>query len=149
MSKKYSVAGANASQAAPATIITLIGSTAIRPRCYDIDIGSSQTPADQAMLIVFSRTTTTGTAGSNPTPMPLDPADIAAVCTAGQAHSSEPTYAATNLLNFGMNQRASYRWVAAPDSEFVGSATASNCLALKIGTSTATLVMQATLLYFE
>jgi hypothetical protein len=149
MAKKYSVAGTNNSQAAPATIINLIGSTAIRPRVFDILVGSAQTPADQAMQIQCGRTTAVGTAGSSPTPLPLDPADVASVSTAGTGHTAEPTYAATFLLQFGLNQRATFRWVAAPDSELVGSATASNGVGLKVSTSTATLVMNGTTLFFE
>ena len=57
------------------------------------------------------------------------------------------TYTPSTIVSTGGLRHVA--WANASSIVTGGSATASNCLALKIGTSTATLVMQATLLYFE
>ena len=147
--KKYSVVGVDAGGAAPQTLINVIGSTAVRPRVYEFSVGSSATPADQTAVIVLGRTTAAGTAGSSPTPQPLDNAEVAAVCTAGITHSSEPTYASTFLVQQPLNQRASWRWVAAPDSEVVGTASSSNGLGLKRHTSSASFALSGTVFFTE
>ena len=68
---------------------------------------------------------TNGT-GTAVTPNALDPA-AAALATAKSNYSVEPTATVnSSLFNVGVNQRASYRWVAAPRSELVFPATANN-----------------------
>jgi hypothetical protein len=70
------------------------------------------------------------------TPEPLDQADAAAVSVAGSNFTVNPTLTANLLpLSIPLNQRASFRWVAAPGSEIVIPATANN----GILTSTPTL----------
>jgi hypothetical protein len=67
---------------------------------------------------------TNGT-GTAVTPNALDPA--AALATAKSNYSVEPTATGnSSLFNVGVNQRASYRRVAAPRSELVFPATANH-----------------------
>jgi hypothetical protein len=102
-----------------------------RGKVYDLLIGTNGTPADNYLQWDISRMTADGT-GTAVTPNQLDPADVAALATAKNNYSAEPTItASSSLLNVGVNQRASYRWVAAPGSELVFPATASNGLALR------------------
>lgn len=97
-----------------------------RAKVYDILLGSEATPADNAFLWQVQRCTTAGTAGTNPTPLSLDSADsLATTIVAGQAHTVDPT-GSTVLMSVPLNQRASFRWVAAPGGELVIPATASN-----------------------
>ncbi len=90
---KYSVvlqrAAAHATQAMGS--ITAPGSGMRRIKLYDVSFGSEATPADTAVLWTLGRCSTAGTAGTNPTPSPLDVADGACVAVAGQAHSASPT----------------------------------------------------------
>ncbi len=127
---KYSVvlqrAAAHATQAMGS--ITAPGSGMRRIKLYDVSFGSEATPADTAVLWTLGRCSTAGTAGTNPTPSPLDVADGACVAVAGQAHSASPTPGVV-LMSQALNQRASFRWVAAPGSELVIPATASNGIA--------------------
>lgn len=145
----YAVQGPSESGSSNKTAVTVIASTSVRPRIFDIVMGCSGTPADQAANYVVGRTTTTGTAASNPTPNLIDPGDIAAVATAGITHSAEPTYASTFLLTVPINQRATFRWVASPGYELVVPGSANNCLGVKNSTSTASLVLTATVHWFE
>ena len=147
--KKYSVVGVDAGGAAPQTLINVIGSTSVRPRVYEFIVGSVTTPGDQAATIVLGRTTSAGTAGSSPTPQPLDNAEVAAVCTAAITHSAEPTYSSTFLYQVPVNQRASWRWVAAPDSEIIGTASSSNGLGLKRHAATGTYTLTGTVFFSE
>lgn len=147
--KRYSVIGVDAGGSAPQSVINVIGSSSVRPRVYEFDLGCAATPADQAGLIVLGRTTAAGTAGSSPSPAALDNQEVAAACTAGITHSAEPTYASPFLFQVPLNQRASWRWVASPDSEIMGSATSSNGLGLKRHTSSAAFALAGTIFFLE
>jgi hypothetical protein len=109
------------------TAICLTGGTGVRPRVYDAVFGQGGTPGDTAVYWKLARTSAAGTAGSTPTPPPLDSDSPAAEVTVGIGdYSIEPTYdSAELLLEFPLNQRASYRWVAAPGSELVIPATSN------------------------
>jgi hypothetical protein len=116
--------------------LTAPGAGARRAKIYDLMFGSEATPADNAFLWQLQRCTTAGTAGTNPTPNPLDPADAAAVTVAGQAHSVDPTLTGGALpLTVALNQRATFRWVAAPGGELVIPATANNGFAIRTPTA--------------
>ena len=110
------------------TILNLISTAAIRPRVYDIIMGSDAAPADTAGEFIVTRTTAVGTGGTGVTTTPLDPLSVASTATAtGGTFSGEPTYAAVNLLMLALNQRVTFRWAAfKPGAELVASATASN-----------------------
>ncbi len=60
------------------------------------------------------------------TPAAFDSGDPAATSVCGKNHSVEPTYAAVPLLDFSHNQRATFRWIAAPGEEIISPATAAN-----------------------
>lgn len=110
----------------------LVAGTTVRPRIYDFVVGQGGTPADNAMFWLLQRSTTAGTLTSV-TPAKLDSADPVAIATAGQDATIEPTYTAANeLLEIPLNQRASYRWVAAPGGEIVVPATASNGVGFQV-----------------
>lgn len=100
------------------------GATTLRKAwVYDMTFGCDGTPADNAVTWKVDRQTSTGTRTAA-VPAPLDVGDAAALITAGVNTTIEPTVtAATQLLEIATNQRATYRWVAAPGSELVVPAT--------------------------
>lgn len=151
MSRGYSINGPSATGTANKTACTVIGGTTVRIRIFEFAVGLTTAPnsTDQQLEFAVGRTTTTGTAGSNPTPLAIDPGDAAAVATAGITHSAEPTYASTYLMDQAMNQRAFFRWVSVPGQEFVIPATASNCCGLKNVAITATSVVLGTFFWTE
>ena len=116
-----------------------------RGRIYDIMLGSEATPADAAILWGMRRYTAAGTSTAV-VPQALDAADAAFLGQAGENHTIEPTYAAgLNILNVPVNQRATFRWVAAPGGELVWPATTANGFGLETDTiSTGTPVITAT-----
>jgi hypothetical protein len=102
------------------------GTALRRLKVYDILVGTNGTPADNYTEWDVSRQTADGTA-TTITPNPLDPADAAAVGVAKANYTVEGTITASSSLFYvGVNQRASYRWVAAPGSELVAPATNLN-----------------------
>lgn len=128
MARMYAATGQDAAVAASpgTTALGITGGTTVRASIYDVVVGYGGTPADNALRFQAQRITTAGTSTAV-TPAPLDSQDPAAVMAAGENHSAEPTYtAATELIDISLNQRATFRWVAAPGGELVTPATASN-----------------------
>lgn len=148
MARAYFVTGPNASGSATKTGVTVIGAT-VRPRIFDATFGCNATPGDQSAQHAITRFTAAGTtAGSAPTPTPLDPADTACVSTAGWTHSAEPTYT-SNLLLIDLNQRATFRYVASPGCELVAPATAANGLGARLVSATGALVCDYGVYFYE
>lgn len=111
---------------------TLIAATTARPALYDLVVGSADTPADQYVQWHVQRFTAVGTEDAGFTPVAIDPGSPAARCDFGTGpFGAEPTYTANAvLLVFGLNMRATFRWMAAPGGELIAPATANNGLGL-------------------
>ncbi len=150
MGRRYTGIGSAAS-GANKTALNLISAATIRPALYDLVIGSVATPADAAVKWYVQRTTAVGTEGSGYTPVALDPGDPASLADYGVAHSSEPTYTANAvLLQISMNQRNTFRWVAAPGGELIAPATANNGLGCKTASvSTGTTAYEVVMFHEE
>jgi hypothetical protein len=148
----YTVNGPSASGTGSKTAVSIVGGTGVRFRIYEFTAGLTTAPnsTDQQLEFALGRwTTSAGTAGSSPTPNPVDPADVASTATAGITHSAEPTYAATYFVDQAMNQRALFRWVAVPGYEFINPATATTGIGLKNVAITAASVITGTVMFFE
>lgn len=148
----YTTSGSNATGTATKTAVTIIGSTTVRPALFDLVLGYSGTPVDQQIQWAVKRFTAAGTAGNSPTPVPLDVGDVAAVATAGNAHSAEPTYTAGAIpFQVSLNSRASFRWVAVPGYEIKAPATAANGLGVQLVSTTpaTTIIGDATVSWYE
>jgi hypothetical protein len=128
-----------------------VGADATRPRrikWYDLMFGSEASPADNPFLWTVQRCTALGTS-TGVTPTAVDPADVATEADAGENHTIDATQTANLiLLAIALNQRATFRWVAAPGSELVTPGTASNGAALNTPTSSAVAV-SATVMFCE
>jgi len=129
LGRRYSIWGQRACAAtAPQTIIGVTATTAVRPFWYDIIIGSSATPADNAILWEAQRYTAAGTGGSTTSPTALDPGDPTnPTSTSVQNNSTDPTYTSNTILFYvALNQRATHRWIADPNGPMITPATANN-----------------------
>jgi hypothetical protein len=115
-----------------------------RARIYDVIFGSEATPADAAILWTIRRHTNPQTS-TGVTPQNLDPASATTEYDAGEISTVEPTYTANAfLLEVPLNQRATFRWVAAPGGEMITPATASNGVGVETDTiSTGTPIITA------
>lgn len=120
------------------------GGTVRRLRTYDVLLGNSGTPADVAYLYELSDGAAGVAAGTTFTPEPLDPDDVAALAAPLKTMTTNPTTISTEpLLQVPLNQRATFRWVAAPGGELMTAATAGVGLLVQHTTasgSTATFV---------
>ena len=128
------------------TTTTLVASstTAVRPEIYDMILGYSAVPADNALIVKVQRFTAAGTSTAY-TPVPLDPGDPASTFVAGNTCTIEPTYTTSKIMfHLALNQRASHRWVADPQGRLKMPAAASNGLGLYNVHATATPAFDAT-----
>jgi hypothetical protein len=118
---KYAIIGSQATVSGSyKTVLDVFATTGAlrRGKIYDVLIGTNGTPADNYLQWDISRMTADGT-GTAVTPQALDPADVAALATAKNNYSAEPTItASSSLFNVGVNQRASYRAVRVLDRIF-------------------------------
>lgn len=140
---------ATASTYKTALTITAATATLTRALLFDLTVGTNGTPADNAMEFDVSRVTAVGT-GTTVTANPLDTTIRASGSVATANHTVEPTVtAASSLLQFGMNQRASYRWVAAPNSEMIIPAVNVAGLAVRFKSASYTGTVTAAGLFEE
>ena len=130
-----------------------------RGKIYDILIGTVATPADTYLQWDLMRLTATGSSGntyagaltSASSLFAADPADGGAnsFITANASLETNVT-AVADVWSVGINQRASYRWVCAPGSEFVYPAVSSAGLALRcLGAGSYTGQVTATAMFQE
>jgi len=151
MGRKYAVTGGDTNTANT----TMLGinakssSPTVRAHLYDFVFSSVASPNDYPWELNLQRITDAGTS-TGVTPQALDSADGAAECTAGKAHSAEPTYTASAvLLDLAINLRSTFRFACVPGSEFIIPATASNGLAVRSITAANAFTILATILYEE
>lgn len=146
-----STSGGGTQQATATTYVgALIGVTGAnaaprRGKVYDVLIGTNGTPADNFIEWDISRITAASTS-TVLAATPLDQADAAAISTVTVNSSTAGTITSgSNVFYVGVNQRASYRWVAAPGGELVWPATSSAGFQLRArsggytGTATGTI----------
>jgi hypothetical protein len=126
--RRYCIDSTNPVNSPTKTAIVFSGTAAIRPGLYDLILGSSAAPADNANQIFVQRFTAAGTT-SPLTPQALDPGDPTATAPAGKTATVEPTYTANQILfHLALNQRASHRWVGDPSGALMSPAVAANGL---------------------
>jgi len=125
MADRYASKGSQTITTTPgATALSLAGVTTTRAKCYDFTVGSNDTPADVALEYTVIRFSASGT-GTAVVPEALDSDAPASLLTVEQNHTIEPTYVTAEILwHIAANQRATYRWVAAPDGELMVPASA-------------------------
>lgn len=118
-------------------VATWCSATLKRHKWYEILIGATGNPnaTDTYIQVDVSRLSqTTSIAGSAFTPNPTDPADGASLTVALANETTEPSAAliATSLLNFGVNQRNTTRWISSQESQYlIAPATTINGLYLR------------------
>lgn len=129
-----------ASTTASVGTVVADATTPRRFELYDLILGSEAAAADNPFLYLLQRCTAAGTSTAV-TPIPLDPADAAAKTNAGENHTVEPTYTAGQiLLRIGLNQRATFRWVASEGGRLVAPASSGNGIGVQTPTSAAVAI---------
>jgi|SRR6266850_545955 len=128
----------------------ITGGTTARVSIYDIISGSDATPADNYAEFAIRRLSTAGTTSATFTPTALDPADPAASAVFATTWSAQPTVtASSDIWSVSQNQRATFRWVAAPGGELLIPATAAAGLGMMAVGSNATATYQFSVYWME
>lgn len=151
MANRYAVTHQASIGTPPTVFVNVTGSATVRIALYDLTIGSAATPADAAIEWNVDRSTSVGTGGTALTEVSLDPfSPTASGAAIGTSFTGDPTLAATPFLNIPVNQRATFRWVAAPGSELWSTASANNGIALVAESSNGgTPSCECSLLWYE
>jgi hypothetical protein len=134
MNRVYNISGKQATcSTSDKTALTLISSANGRPAINEFGVGAAGTPADNALVYLLQRFTAVGTAGASVTPQARNPSDNwTPGATAGENHSSEPTYtSAAILFRIALNQKATLLWQALPGNELWLPATANNGIGVR------------------
>lgn len=120
-------------------IIVAAAANMRRAKIYDWTLGCGASPADNAFTHIGQRATTAGT-GAALTPNSLDQADsLASTIVCKDTTTVDPTLTASAFaFRKALNQRATFRWVAAPYGEIIIPATASNGIVLGLSAASTT-----------
>ena len=125
MGRAYFTADDQAMTASPGdSVLSYQSATTIRPAIYEFIVGTTGTPADNAIEYRLMRFDGGSEAGDALTPQPLDQAMPAALGTALGNLTTEPTAVAGEDFIIGINQRATFRWIASPGRELLIPAVA-------------------------
>jgi hypothetical protein len=120
-----------------------------RHKWYEFILGATANPntTDTYIQVDISRLSgTTSLAGTAFTPAPTDPADAASLTLAANTITTEVNSAilGVSLFNTGINQRATVRWIAAQESQYlIVPATSQNGLELRAESGTYASTMDA------
>jgi hypothetical protein len=110
---------------------------------YELIMGSEAAPGDFAFLWTVNKRTGTATGGTAPAQEPLDQSDtLASTLVANQAPTTNGAGSGIKLT-VPLNQRATFRWVAAPGGELIAPATASNGYGIATPTAGALVAVTA------
>ena len=127
----YTIVFSAAAAAGPKTMAALLTQGTRRGKITKIIIGASGAPADNAAAFRIKRGTADGT-GTSFTAVAKDPAETTAITLAKVNYTAEPTYTAgAILLEFGLNQRATYTWFAIEEKDKL-TVAASAVLGLEV-----------------
>jgi hypothetical protein len=131
---RYTVSAVTTAGSTTLPIISLYGSTTVRPKIREIGLFNTTTTA-VALKVV--RVTTTGTQGTALTEMPLIPEDPAAIATAFNTHSVAPTITTGDLYRVDLGAAIGSGVVLKFEETGLGiPATANNGIAVVVSTGT-------------
>jgi len=132
-----------------------------RGKLYDLTLGTAGAPADNyyeydiCRVTMGTSSTLAGNISSLSSNFGVDGSDNGgAIACIGTNSSIETAFSAlTEVFYMGVNQRATYRWVANPGSEFVypaaSSATGINGFAIRARSGAGTVSVTTSLLFSE
>jgi len=129
--------------------ITTAAASPRRFQIFDFTLGSDASPADNAFLWEISTHTAKDSSGASfgsvVTGVALDSSDTIASTVICLQSAVTNLGAGSTIFGVPLNQRASFRWVASPGSEFVAPATACNGFAIATPTASAVNIEAYTL----
>jgi hypothetical protein len=127
----------------------LLGVVTVRGRIYDILFGHGSAPADTVIRWEVARATTSAT-GTAALEVPLDLDAPAADLLVEEEVTVGPTVTVDQqLIDMDLNQRATFRWIAAPDAEFMVPASATGAIFFNASSATYTGIARITVMWEE
>ena len=152
MPRRYSVPIASITNTATKVLVDILATAAVRPVLYDLMVSSVAAVADNSAEYQILKAASAGTTPTATiTPKPLDDQDPAATATAHNGtYAADPSSSGAAFLDFALNLRATFRWVAAPGGEFISAAATTSGFLLKSNAvSGAAYIITATVHYWE
>lgn len=147
--RRYSIDGEQNIASPFDTCLGLTGAGTNEPGVFMFSLGCEDTPADASITWYIGRSTAAGTATAV-TPQNLGPNTVAALSSAAENHTVEPTYTANAILwRMALNQRASHTIVLDPESALVIPATSNNGLGLYPSHASSTVLTSATMHFMD
>jgi len=151
MGRKYAIAG-SASNYEGYALIGLTGATTVRPKIFDVVIGSPTAPGSNACGYDLYRFTAQPTTGLNPvTPVALDPSYPASSSSGWKApYTDNPTVTTDAvLLSASIPQRVTFRWVSKIKTSLIVPAIADNGISIMFGFRVGSLYTSVATITFE
>jgi hypothetical protein len=143
---RYTVSAVTTAGSTTLPIISIYGATTVRPKIREIALFNTTATA-VALKVV--RVTTTGTAGTALTEMPLTSEDPAALATAFNTHTVAPTITAGDLYRVQLGAAIGSGVVLKFEETGLGiPATANNGIAVVVSTGTGQAI-DATIIWDE
>jgi hypothetical protein len=125
MARNYAIEG-SVNAVVGDTTLAIVSKTTARPAIYYVTHSCEASSADANDVWQLRRYTTTAPSGGTArVPEPLEVGDVAALCTAQAAPTTEPGYTGLPLLTWGLNQKLIYQFYAREGGEFVAAASAT------------------------
>jgi hypothetical protein len=131
------------------TIALVAGIATARPSVHQLIVSSDSAPADIATKFQLLRHTAAAVGGTALVAKASDPGNTSLLCTALQGTMTEPTYEANGELEFSVNQRATYTWIANPGREIKSAVGTANGLGVRSISSGATPNINCTIAWDE
>lgn len=131
------------------TILLVASIASARPSLHQVIVSSDAAPADIATKFQILRHTAAAVGGTSIAVRPADPGGTSGLCTALQGTMTEPTYEATPLAEFSVNQRATFTWIANPGREIKAPLATANGVAVRSIASGATPNINCTMAWDE
>ncbi len=127
----------------------LLGVVTVRGRIYDLLFGHGSAPADTVIRWEVPRATTSLT-GTGAIEVSLDLDSPAADLLVEEEATVGPTVTADmQVLDFDLNQRATFRWVAAPGGEILIPASATGAVFFNASSASYTGIARVTVMWEE
>jgi hypothetical protein len=131
------------------TILALESTASVVGRIHQLLLSSVTTPADVATRFDVLRHTAVGTGGTAVAEKLTDPQTASASCNLRGGTMTEPTYEADFLLEFALNQRATFTWIANPGRELRTAVGSGNGIGLRSISSGGTPEINCTMAWDE
>lgn len=148
-SGRYACGTTGPVSASTTAILTLTGNTTHRIYLYDWIFGCIAAAADNSIDHYIQRSTAPGTGAGSASANPMEPADPTALTACTRVCTGGTWTSGAFMVRIAANQRASHRWVAAPEGYVITPATGNNGLAYLTNHASFTGDMSTTMHWIE